>query len=76
MKGFTLVELIIVIAIIAILSAISVVGFTRFIESARFSNDNELASQMTRLVQAHIQGTGDTDLDANDVRTIVSDNTG
>jgi len=75
-KGFTLVELIVVIAIIAILATVSIVGFMRFIENARISNDNELAAQMTNLVQYHITSTGEDDLDANDVRTIVLDNSG
>ena len=37
-KGFTLVELLVVIAIIAILAAVSVVGYTAFINKANQSN--------------------------------------
>ena len=38
-KGFTLVELLVVIAIIAILAVVSVVGYTSFIKKANLSND-------------------------------------
>lgn len=75
-KGFTLVELIVVIAIIAILASVAIVGFTRFIENARISNDNQLAAQMTNLVSYHVQATGEDDLDAHDVREIVISNSG
>ena len=38
-KGFTLVELLVVIAILAILATVSVIGYTGFIEKANLSND-------------------------------------
>lgn len=38
-KGFTLVELLVVIAIIAVLAVVSVVGYTSFIKKANLSND-------------------------------------
>ncbi|MBQ2804298.1 MAG: prepilin-type N-terminal cleavage/methylation domain-containing protein, partial [Clostridia bacterium] len=38
-KGFTLVELLVVIAILAILATVSVVGYTAFIQKAHQSND-------------------------------------
>ena len=38
-KGFTLVELLVVIAIIAILATVSIVGYTTFINKANLSND-------------------------------------
>ncbi len=38
-KGFTLVELLVVIAILAILATVSVVGYTSFIAKANLSND-------------------------------------
>ncbi|MBQ9979280.1 MAG: prepilin-type N-terminal cleavage/methylation domain-containing protein, partial [Clostridia bacterium] len=41
-KGFTLVELLVVIAILAILATVSVVGYTSFIESATVSNDENI----------------------------------
>lgn len=45
-KGFTLVELLVVIAILAILSTIGVVGYTAFIEKSRVSNDKNLVAQL------------------------------
>ncbi len=75
-KGFTLVELIVVIAIIAILSSVSIVGFTRYIENARLSNDNQAARQMTQLIQYDLVGSPDVSLDAHDVRTIITENSG
>lgn len=41
-KGFTLVELIVVIAIIAILSTVAIIGFTRTVDKAKVSNDTQL----------------------------------
>jgi len=45
-KGFTLVELLVVIAILAILATVSVVGYTAYIESAYVSNDNTVVGQL------------------------------
>ncbi|MBR6794867.1 MAG: prepilin-type N-terminal cleavage/methylation domain-containing protein, partial [Clostridia bacterium] len=45
-KGFTLVELLVVIAIIAILATVSVVGYTAFIDKANESNDRSLVTQL------------------------------
>lgn len=73
-RGFTLVELIVVIAIVAILAAVSIVGFSRYIENARMSNDNQAAEQMTDVIRYYITLNNDDDLDANDVRTIVNAN--
>jgi len=75
-KGFTLVELIVVIAIVAILAAVSIVGFTRYIDNARLSNDTQLASQMTNIIRYSQVGQDNVDLDAHDVRTIIEDNQG
>lgn len=49
-KGFTLVELLVVIAILAILATVSVVGYTSFIERASVSNDQNLAAQINSFV--------------------------
>lgn len=74
--GFTLVELIVVIAIIAILAAVSVIGFTRYIENARLSNDNSTASSMTRVVQYYLTDKPEVELDAADVRSLIEENNG
>ncbi len=51
-KGFTLVELLVVIAILAILAVVSVVGYTSFLDKARKSNDISLTKQMNTILQA------------------------
>ena len=45
-KGFTLVELLVVIAILAILASVAVVGYTAFIEKAEQSNAETEAHQI------------------------------
>ncbi|MCF7932994.1 MAG: prepilin-type N-terminal cleavage/methylation domain-containing protein [Acholeplasmataceae bacterium] len=70
-RGFTLVELIVVIAIIAILAAVSIVGFSSYIDSARFSNDTQLAAQMTTTLTNHLVLNPEDDLDAYQVRGIL-----
>lgn len=47
-KGFTLVELVVVIAVIAILAAVSVGMYFGFTESAKKSNDQTVTSQMNK----------------------------
>ena len=49
-KGFTLVELLVVIAILAILATVSVVGYTAFIQKAHQSNDRTLVAQLNMAV--------------------------
>lgn len=51
-KGFTLVELLVVIAILAILATVSVVGYTSFIERANVSNDQNIAAQLNNFLDA------------------------
>ena len=53
-KGFTLVELLVVIAIIAILATVSVVGYTAFITKANQSNAVTELSQIKDAVNAAI----------------------
>ena len=53
MKGFTLVELLVVIAILAILATVSVVGYTSFIKSAHISNDENIAAQLNQFLAAY-----------------------
>ena len=49
-KGFTLVELLVVIAILAILATVAVVGYTSFIEKANQSNDRTLVAQLNTAI--------------------------
>ena len=51
-KGFTLVELLVVIAIIAILAVVSVVGYTVFIDRANMSADQQAVTQMNTVLEA------------------------
>ena len=51
-KGFTLVELLVVIAILAILATVAVVGYTSFIDKANLSNDQAAIAQMNTGLQA------------------------
>lgn len=51
-KGFTLVELVIVIAVIAVLAAILVPTFMKVAENARFSADTQSAKNMSTLAKA------------------------
>ncbi len=52
-KGFTLVELLVVIAILAILAVVSVVGYTSFTKKAKISNDIGLTTQLNTILQAN-----------------------
>ncbi|MFP4177846.1 MAG: prepilin-type N-terminal cleavage/methylation domain-containing protein [Acholeplasmataceae bacterium] len=70
-KGFTLVELIVVIAIIAILASVSIAGFSTYIDRARFSNDTQVAAQMTTILKNHLTLTPEEDLDSYQVRDII-----
>lgn len=51
-KGFTLVELLVVIAILAILTTVSVVAYTQFTDKAKESNDVSLTEQLNTLLKA------------------------
>ena len=51
-KGFTLVELLVVIAILAILATVAVVGYTSFTRKADISNDTVISKELTTLIQA------------------------
>ncbi len=52
-KGFTLVELLVVIAILAILATVSVVGYTSFINKANMSVDQQAVEQINNYLQAY-----------------------
>ena len=49
-KGFTLVELLVVIAIVAILATVAIVGYTSFTNKANVSNDKTLVAQLNTAV--------------------------
>ena len=51
-KGFTLVELLVVIAILAVLATVSVVGYMGFTKKAQISNDESLVTQLNTALKA------------------------
>ena len=53
-KGFTLVELLVVIAILAILASVAVVGYTAFIDKAHRSNAETEAAQIDSAIEASL----------------------
>lgn len=71
-KGFTLVELLVVIAILAILATVSVVGYTSFIESANVSVDENLAAQLNNFLAAYkVNNPGD--INEHNVRSVTAE---
>lgn len=53
-KGFTLVELLVVIAILAVLATVSVVGYTSFTDDARASNDLQELTQYRAIIEGKL----------------------
>ena len=51
-KGFTLVELLVVIAIVAILATVAIIGYTSFTRKADISNDTVIAGELNTLLAA------------------------
>lgn len=74
-KGFTLVELIVVIAIIGILSAVLIPSISGYIDKARLSNDTTTAAKMTQIMEIYFIDHPEyiDDTDAYDVRNAVNE---
>ena len=53
-KGFTLVELLVVIAILAILATVSVVGYLSFTEKAKQSKGETEMAQIREVIRGHL----------------------
>lgn len=64
-KGFTLVELVIVIAVIAILAAVLIPTFTTVINKANLSADQQAAANMTTSIQLSANLGQATDMEGN-----------
>ncbi len=71
-KGFTIVELVIVIAVIAILAAVLVPTFSNLINKANVSNDTVLVRELNKLVQ--ISEIEQKDIDVNRAMQIAEEN--
>ena len=74
LKGFTLVELLVVIAILAVLATVSVVGYTSFITKANNSNALTECKQAEDIVLSDLISAG-KDLDAKKTVTVADGKT-
>ena len=72
-KGFTLVELVVVIAVIAILAAVSVGAYFGITESANRSADEQAVTQLNKMLETYEILTGRVD-DVEEAKDIFEDN--
>ena len=66
-KGFTLVELIIVIAIIAILTVVAAPQYIKYVDKARLGKDQNEAASLQTVVEAHLVDVNSNDDTADDI---------
>ena len=70
-KGFTLVELLVVIAIVAILATVAIIGYTSFIDKAEKSADQQGVAQMNTVLNA-AQASESLIVEGNDPATAIN----
>ena len=71
-KGFTLVELLVVIAILAILATVAVVGYTSFMDKANLSVDQQAVEQLNTALEAGSVGLKADEITIQNVDTILA----
>ena len=74
-KGFTLVELLVVIAILAILATVSVVGYTSFTQKAKDSNAQTELVQARDIIRADLLTTEGTTYRSSDEEIVFTKET-
>ena len=70
-KGFTLVELIIVIAIIAILTVVAAPQYLKYVDKARLGKDQNEAASLQTLVEAYVIDVNSNEVTTDDVDDVV-----
>ena len=71
-KGFTLVELLVVIAIVAILATVAIIGYTSFTKKAEQAADQAAVSQMNTVLEAAQAGGEVVVVEGNDALTAIN----
>ena len=71
-KGFTLVELLVVIAIVAILATVAIIGYTSFTKKAEQAADQAAVSQMNTVLEAAQAGGEAVVVEGNDALTAIN----